>query len=116
MTDRHYKGNLLVNYVFLNPNLAVLLHSADAAIVLQQLHLMSHDKHEDTYYNGGRNWVREPIRTLSVMMPWLSEDRIKRILKRLESEHYIDVCVCANEFSNKDKWYTVNMDRVVDDG
>ena len=108
MTDHHYNGNLLVNYVFLNPNLAVLLHSSDAAIALQELHYRCNDKqYGEQIFKDGKTWVSDPIRILHIAMPWLSVDMVKRMINRLIKDEYIIV---------SDELYRVNLDKVTDDG
>lgn len=95
----------------LNPDLAVRLQSADAAIIIQQIHYWceKNREHNRNYYDG-QYWTYNSFEQWQVQFPWISLRTLKTIFKKLEDGGYIKSGNFNQKKFDRTKWYALNYD------
>ena len=91
------------------PALALVLGSADEAVVLQQLHWLIKESDSGRIIED-KKWVWNTYEEWqSKFFPWMSIMKVRRIINKLEKLNLLLSCQPDGGFSRK-KYYTVNYD------
>lgn len=96
-----------------NPRIALDI-GTDEAIVLENIAFWINtnranqiDRDNKPSFQDGRWWTYNSVRAFSIQFTWLNEQKIKRILQKLEEMDYVKTG-CYNEIKyDKTKWYAL---------
>lgn len=102
--------------IVVNPRLAKELNSADAAIIVQQIHYWCNiNKAAGRNFHDGRYWTYNSYEKWHEYFPWISVRTLKTIFKSLEQKGYILSGNYNQMKMDRTKWYTVNYDFEIED-
>ena len=65
------------------------------------------NKEKDNHFHNGKDWMYCTVREFTERYPFWSPSQIKRILKNLEKNEYIETGNFNRFGPDKTKWYTV---------
>jgi|GEM_PF-769098 len=86
-------------------------YGIEEAIILEQIaYWIRHNEQNGTNFHDGLYWMYNSIPAFKKQYPYMSERKIRRVLKKLESDGVISTGNYNKKGFDRTKWYTINLE------